>query len=162
MRKRKQRHRPYAGDDRPGKPFRIAFWDNIFYWLWHYVARSGGYAFRAGGIIALIQFIYCLLAIAIVINCLDAEAAWTLYLHEKGEGIGAFVIFLLPVLMIVHSFTYKESRCERLKAEFERMGAGAKKRHRIVFRAFLAVTVPVVYITYRLFCRFWGQFLLPG
>ena len=75
MRKRKQRHRPHAGDDRPGKPSRIAFWDNIFYWLWHYVARSGGYAFRAGGIIALIQFIYCLLAIAIAINCLDAEAA---------------------------------------------------------------------------------------
>ena len=36
MRKRKQRHRPYAGGDRPGKPSRIAFWDNIFYWLWHY------------------------------------------------------------------------------------------------------------------------------
>ena len=53
--KRKQRHRPHAGDDRPGKHSRIAFWDNIFYWLWHYVARSGGYAFRAGGIIALHQ-----------------------------------------------------------------------------------------------------------
>ena len=64
--------------------------------------------------------------------------------------------------MIVHSFTYKESRCERLKAEFERMGAGAKKRHRIVFRAFLAVTVPVVYITYRLFCRFWGAVPAAG
>ena len=99
--KRKQRHRPHAGDDRPGKPSRIAFWDNIFYWLWHYTARSGGYAFRAGGIIALIQFIYCLLAIAIAINCLDAEAAWTLYLHEKGKGIaGGLVILLLPALMI--------------------------------------------------------------
>ena len=49
--KRKQRHRPHAGNDRPGKPSRIAFWDNIFYWLWHYVARSGGYRLfcRFGG-----------------------------------------------------------------------------------------------------------------
>ena len=143
------------------EPSRIGFWDNIFYWLRHYTARNG-YPSRAGGIIALIQFVYCLLAIAIVINCLDAEAAWTLYLHEKGKGIGALVIFLLPVLMVVHSFVYKESRYERLKAEFGRMRTGEKKRHRIVFWVFLAVTVPVIYITYRLFCRFGGQFLLPG
>ena len=42
------------------------------------------------------------------------------------------------------------------------MRTGEKKRHRIVFWVFLAVTVPVIYITYRLFCRFGGQFLLPG
>ena len=71
------------------EPSRIGFWDNIFYWLWHYTARNG-YPFRAYGIVAIIHFIYCLLAIAIVINCLDAEAAWTLYLHEKGEGIGVW------------------------------------------------------------------------
>ena len=122
MRKRKQRHRPYAGGDRPGKPSRIAFWDNIFYWLWHYMARCGRYAFRAGGIIALIQFIYCLLAIAIAINCLDEEAAWTFYLHEKGKGIaGGLVILLLPALMIIHSYIYKESRYEKLKSRFGQM-----------------------------------------
>ena len=161
--KRKQRHRPYAGDDRPGKPSRIAFWDNIFYWLWHYVARNGGYAFRAGGIIALIQFIYCLLAIAITINCLNAEAAWTLYLHEKGKGIaGGLVILLLPALMIVHSYIYKESRYEKLKSRFGQMEDGERARYRMVFRVFLAVTAVAGYAAYKLFCRFGGQFLLPG
>lgn len=81
---------------------------------------------------------------------------------RKRQRIGALVIFLLPVLMVVHSFVYKESRYERLKAEFGRMRTGERKRHRIVFWVFLAVTVPVIYITYRLFCRFGGQFLLPG
>ena len=144
------------------EPSRIGFWDNIFYWLWHYTARNG-YPFRAYGIVAIVQFIYCLLAIAIVINCLDAEAAWTLYLHEKGKGIaGGLVILLLPALMIVHSYIYKESRYEKLKSRFGQMEDGERARYRMVFRVFLAVTAVAGYAAYRLFCRFGGQFLLPG
>ena len=93
----------------------------------------------------------------------NAEAAWTLYLHEKGKGIaGGLVILLLPALMIVHSYIYKESRYEKLKSRFGQMEDGERARYRMVFRVFLAVTAVAGYAAYKLFCRFGGQFLLPG
>ena len=72
--------------------------------------------------------------------------------------------------MIVHSYIYKESRYEKLKSRFGQMEDGERARYRMVFRVFLAVTARVFlavtavagYAAYRLFCRFGGQFLLPG
>ena len=72
-------------------------------------------------------------------------------------------IILVPyvILFLVNGRIYKESRYERLKAEFDRMEISEKKRRRTIFWIFIGITLLAGYAAYRLFCRFNMQFLLP-
>ena len=73
--------------------------------------------------------------------------------------IGFFQSFV--ILILVNGRIYKESRYERLKAEFDRMENSEKKRRRTIFWIFTGITLLAGYAAYRLFCRFNMQFLLP-
>lgn len=138
-----------------------SFWDNIFYWTWSFIPKNG-YAHRSSGIIAIIQFIYCLLVISIVINCLENETAWKLYMMEKAHRISGFVILILPLLMIVNSLIYNEKKYNKLKVTYNQMHSTDLKKYRVKYYIFIAITIFALYLTIKLFNRFGELFLLPS
>ena len=72
-----------------------------------------------------------------------------------------YILVPYVILFLVNGRIYKESRYERLKAEFDRMENSEKKRRRTIFWIFIGITLLAGYAAYRLFCRFNMQFLLP-
>ena len=149
-----------ASKDAISKEKKISFWDNIFYWTWSFIPKSG-YAHRSSGIIAIMQFIYCLLVVSIIINCLEDETAWKLYLMEKAHHICGYLILVLPLLMIVNSLIYNEKRYNQLNATYNQMCSADLKKYRIKYYIFIAITIFALLLTIMLFNRFGESFLLP-
>lgn len=141
------------------KPPRISFWDNIFYWLWHLAKH--GLPHRSFATVTVMQYVYIVLFIAIVLNCLDSSTAWHLYILHKSKEILGYILVPFVLLLLVNGQICKESHYERLKAEFDRMENSEKKRHRTIFWIFTSITLLAGYAAYRLFCHFNLQFLLP-
>lgn len=83
------------------------------------------------------------------------------YILHKSKGILGYILVPFVILILVNGRIYKESRYERLKAEFDRMENSEKKRRRTIFWIFTGITLLTGYAAYRLFCRFNMQFLLP-
>ena len=98
------------------------------------------------------QYVYVVLFTAVILNCLDSQTAWHLYILHKSKGILGYILVPFVILILVNGRIYKESRYERLKAEFDRMD---------IFWIFTGITLLAGYAAYRLFCRFNMQFLLP-
>ena len=87
--------------------------------------------------------------------------AWHLYILHKSKEILGYILVPFVILILVNGRIYKESRYERLKAEFDRMENSEKKKRRTIFWIFIGITLLAGYAAYRLFCRFNMQFLLP-
>ena len=141
------------------KPPRISFWDNIFYWLWHLTRH--GFPDRSFVAVALMQYVYVVLFTAVVLNYLDSQTAWHLYILHKSKGILGYILVPFVILFLVNGRIYKESRYERLKADFVRIDISEKKRRSTIFWIFIGISLLAGYAAYRLFCRFNMQFLLP-
>lgn len=141
------------------KPPRISFWDNIFYWSWY--STKHGLPHRTFATVTVIQYVYVVLFTAVILNCLDSQTAWHLYILHKSKDILGYILVPYVILFLVNGRIYKESRYERLKAEFDRMEISEKKRRRTIFWIFIGITLLAGYAAYRLFCRFNMQFLLP-
>ena len=139
---------------------KLSFWDNIFYWTWSFIPKSG-YAHRSSGIIAIIQFIYCLLAISIILNCLEEEMAWKLYRMEKSHNVSGFLILVLPLLMIADSLIFSEKKYNTLKDKYAQMCSADLKKYRIKYYIFIIITIFALFLTIMLFNRFGELFLLP-
>lgn len=107
------------------------------------------------------QYVYIVLFTAVLLNCLDSPTAWHLYILHKSKGILGYILVPFVILLLVNGLICKESRYERLKTEFDRMGNSEKKRHRTIFWIFTGITLLAGYAAYRLFCRFNMQFMLP-
>ena len=122
------------------KPPRISFWDNIFYWSWY--STKHGLPHRTFATVTVMQYVYVVL-------------------FHKSKGILGYILVPFVILILVNGRIYKESRYERLKAEFDRMENSEKKRRRTIFWIFTGITLLAGYAAYRLFCRFNMQFLLP-
>ena len=117
------------------KPPRISFWDNIFYWSWY--STKHGLPHRTFATVTVMQYVYVVLFTAVILNCLDSQTAWHLYILHKSKGILGYILVPFVILILVNGRIYKESRYERLKAEFDRMEDSEKKRRRTIFLDFL-------------------------
>ena len=75
------------------KPHRISFWDNIFYWSWY--STKHGLPHRTFATVTVMQYVYVVLFTAVILNCLDSQTAWHLYILHKSRGYWAISLFRL-------------------------------------------------------------------
>ena len=78
------------------KPPRISFWDNIFYWSWY--STKHGLPHRTFATVTVIQYVYVVLFTAVILNCLDSQTAWHLYILHKSKGILGYILVPFVIL----------------------------------------------------------------
>jgi hypothetical protein len=135
---------------------KILFWDNIFFWVRSYTPK-GGYAHRAYGVITLIQYVYLLLIISIVVNCLDWETALWIYSNQKNIIFAVGIIF--PLLFFANSLIYNDHKYQSLDDKFMQITSGKKKKLKRTFFIVLGITAIIVFIEIKLFHLFEENFI---
>ena len=102
------------------KPPRISFWDNIFYWSWYstkhglphrtfatvfywsWYSTKHGLPHRTFATVTVMQYVYVVLFTAVILNCLDSQTAWHLYILHKSKGILGYILVPFVILILVN------------------------------------------------------------
>ena len=114
----------------------------------HGVLAKHGLPHRTFATVTVMQYVYVVLFTAVILSCLDSPTAWHLYILHKSKGILGYILVPFVILILVNGRIYKESRYERLKAEFDRMENSEKKRRRTIFWIFIGITLLAGYAAY--------------
>ena len=136
---------------------RISFWDNVFFWIWHYTPKSG-YAHRSFGVISIIQYTYILLVIAILLNCLSYKNSLLLYSNIKEFIFGVGILF--PALFFINMSIYNKARYDKLHDLVSKMNNSDKARKKKTFCIFIIITILIACIDIILFNEFKNQFII--
>jgi hypothetical protein len=132
------------------KDIKISFFDNIFYWLWHYTPERG-LPDRSFGIISISQFACFMFCISLILNMLNDKMIVVLYeIDTKITIIPLVFVFIFILLFFVNMKIYNEQKYLILKELYVQMNRKQKSKYKKTFFIYFIVIILVAVIAIKM------------
>lgn len=126
-----------------------SFFGHVFYWIWECTPKHG-LPDRSFIIIAIAQFAYFLLPIALCISFLSNDTVHVL--READDNLKYFPIATVYLIMVWrNSYIYNKRKYQQIKEYYMQVSPAERIRRKRQYLLFMAITVVVIVMEVWLF-----------